>query len=278
MTCVVSMSNDLSVAILARTTLNSVSLIITTYNRADALDLVLRTVALQSRIPNEIIIADDGSLDATKQVIDRWKARLSIKHIWLPDQGFRAARSRNLAVLKSSCNYIVMVDGDCLLPESFVENHLKLAAQRRLVAGGRYLYSEELTKYVLSVDGDLDKSIFTHLKFLSLRLSWLRNIISLDWKHVRTCNIAVCRSEILAVNGFDEAYVGWGREDSDLIVRLMRNSVRLMTGRLYTCVGHLYHKEGFGDASKSNELKFGELLKSGSLGQYLPSKSVLEQS
>ena len=254
----------------------TVCLVITTFNWPEALDLVLRSVSNQSREPDEIIIADDGSLDATKQVVDRWKALLPLKHIWLPDQGFRAARSRNLSILKSSCEYIVMVDGDCLLPELFIENHLKLAAQRRLVAGGRYLYGVELSKHVLSINRGLDRSLFTRLKFVSLRLNWLRNIIPLRWKHVRTCNISVFRREILAVNGFDEAYVGWGREDSDLVIRLTRNSVRLMTGRLFTCVGHLYHEEGPADASKLNELKFTNLLKSGSLRR-LPSKSVLEQ-
>ena len=81
-----------------------VTLIITTYNWSDALDWVLGSVAQQDSLPHEVIVADDGSSGNTRDIIEKWRKELNILHCWQPDDGFRAARVRNLAILKSSCD------------------------------------------------------------------------------------------------------------------------------------------------------------------------------
>ncbi|MDC3279219.1 glycosyltransferase, partial [Litorivicinus sp.] len=104
-----------------------VALIITTYNRADALNLVLESVARQHRLANEVIICDDGSDSNTSEIIAFWSSQLPIRHAWCPDVNFRAALTRNLGILKSRAELLIFADGDCLLPPSFIDSHLKLA-------------------------------------------------------------------------------------------------------------------------------------------------------
>ena len=128
----------------------NVCLLITTFNRPDALDLVLKTVATQSRIPDEVVVCDDGSSAETSMLVKRWEGVLPIRYAWQPDRDFRAARSRNLGVLKSVLEYVVWIDGDCLLPPNFVESHMNLARPGFLVAGGRYLLSNIETQQLLS--------------------------------------------------------------------------------------------------------------------------------
>jgi glycosyltransferase involved in cell wall biosynthesis len=238
------MINEPCSASLARKTLDSISLIITTYNRPDALDWVLGTVSQQSCIPDEVIVADDGSNISTQKIIDKWKHCLPMVVSWIPDSGFRAARSRNMALLKASGDYIIMVDGDCLLPRHFVRNHMRLSKPNSMVSGGRYLFGKDETEQLLS--GPFDASLISYqsIKFNSLPLGPIRDLRPKHWKQARTCNLGLWRSDVLRTEGFDENYVGWGKEDSDFVLRLLvNNGLNIRSGRLATCVGHLHHSE-----------------------------------
>ena len=99
-----------------------ISLIITTYNRPDALLLVLKSVEHQSLVPNEVIIADDGSNDKTQELIDDFitHSNINIIHSFQKDKGFRAAKSRNKAISKSTGDYIILIDGDMILHRNFI--------------------------------------------------------------------------------------------------------------------------------------------------------------
>ena len=219
------------------------ALIITCYNWSQALQKVLSSVCKQTVMPDEVIIADDGSHLRIQEVIQHWRPILGcqLKHVWQPDNRFRAARSRNLALMKTSCDHIVMVDGDCLLPPSFIEQHKRLITDRVMVAGGRYLLSKDETVRLL--DEAIDKPVrFQEVKFSVVPLGAIvRDHLGNSWEQVRTCNLGVNRSDVLAIGGFDENYIGWGKEDSDLVVRLMRHGVHIRSGRLAVCVKHLYH-------------------------------------
>ena len=241
--------------------MNSVSLIITTYNRPDALDWVLGTVSLQSYIPEEVIVADDGSHGSTQRVIDKWKDCLPVAVSWLPDSGFRAARSRNVALLKASGDYVIMVDGDCLMPRHFVRNHKRLSKPNTIVSGGRYLFGENETQQLLSGPFDSRQISYRSLKFSSLPLGPIRDLCSKNWKQARTCNLGLWRSDALGVKGFDEAYVGWGKEDSDFIFRLINeHRLKIRSGRLATCVGHLHHRESSRLNLADNEARLSEMM------------------
>jgi glycosyltransferase involved in cell wall biosynthesis len=236
-----------------------VALIITTYNRPDALSLVLESAARQYRLADEVIICDDGSDSNTSAIIASWSSQLPIRHAWCPDMNFRAALTRNLGILKSQAEILIFVDGDCLAPPSFIESHLKLAEPGYVVSGGRHLLSDDQTKSILN--GSLAPSeVFDNWKFASWPLGFLRDFSPKNWGSVRTCNLSVHREDALRIAGFDESYVGWGREDSDFVVRLIHSDAKIRSGRLAACVAHLYHSESPRDRLSVNDQRFRETL------------------
>ena len=236
-----------------------VALIITAYNRPDALNLVLESAAQQYRLADEVVICDDGSDSSTSAIIASWSSRLPIRHAWSPDVNFRAALTRNLGILKSRAEILVFVDGDCLLPPAFIESHLKLAQLGYVVSGGRHLFSDDQTKSVLN--GSMAHSeVFDNWKFSRWPLGILRDFSPKNWESVRTCNLSVHREDALRIAGFDESYVGWGREDSDFVVRLIHSGVKIRSGRLAVCVAHLYHPESPRDRLSVNDRRFSETL------------------
>ena len=238
----------------------TVTLLITTFSRPEALNLVLESLLCQSRAPDEVVVCDDGSSIETTVLIRQWEALLPIRYAWQSDRGFRAARSRNLGVCKSSASYLVWIDGDCLLPPQFLENHLRLARSGYLVAGGRHLLSDSETQDLL--DGTLPlESVFSHWKFRSLSMGVLRDFHSRAWETVRTCNLGLYRDDLEAIGGFDEAYKGWGREDSDFVVRLIHQGVKVRSGRFAASVAHLHHSERTRDKLSENDARFTICLK-----------------
>lgn len=249
-----------------------VALIITTYNRPDALNLVLESVARQSRLPDEVVICDDGSDLNSSEIVASWSNQLMIRYAWCPDRNFRAALTRNLGILKSAADLLIFVDGDCILPPFFIENHLKLAQPGYLISGGRHLLSDEQTQSVLS-GAPVLSAVFNNWKFSSLPLGPLRDFSPKNWESVRTCNLSLHREDVLRIAGFDESYVGWGQEDSDFVVRLIRSGVKIRSGRLAACVAHLYHSESPRDRLSVNDQKFSEALNNPTHG--LATSSIL---
>ncbi len=127
------------------------SLIITTYNWKEALELVLISALRQSETLDEIIIADDGSRDDTKELIKLYakKSKIPIIHSWQEDDGFRAAKSRNMAIEMASSEYIVVTDGDMILHRDFIKEHKKFAKHGFFMQGGRVLLSKEKSDDIL---------------------------------------------------------------------------------------------------------------------------------
>ncbi len=249
------------------------SLIVTTYNRPDALARVLASLTAQQRLADEVLVADDGSGAATAQVVQAAAARLPLRHIWQEDDGFRAGRARNLAVSRASGDYLVFIDGDCVLRPSFLRCHADLAEAGQFVAGNRVLLSERFTAEALTQELDLPAfsladwwrhrragDINRFLPLLELPGQAWRKRQPARWQGARTCNLAVWRRDFEAVNGFDEAFSGWGHEDADLAVRLLRSGVRRKDGRFGTAVLHLWHKENDRSRLPENERRLAEIL------------------
>lgn len=235
-----------------------VSVIVTTYNWPSALDRVLSGLCAQDYKHFEVIIADDGSKEDTGLVIQAWQsiAPFTIKHCWHPDQGFQAAMIRNRAAALASYDYLVFIDGDCVPLPHFVRNHAKLAEEGYFVAGNRLLLNQTFTQQVLTEKMPIEHysaSRWAHitwkrdcnrfLPLLTLPLGHLRKLKPNQWKGVKTCNLGLWREDYVRVNGLDENYVGWGFEDSDLIVRLLRAKIKRKSGKFATGVIHLWHKE-----------------------------------
>ncbi len=234
------------------------AVIVTTYNRPDALLATLTALAQQTRLPAEIIVADDGSTTHTADAIARWQKpdHVRVTHVWHEDRGFRAAAIRNRAIAHSSSDYLIFVDGDCVARENFVALHSELADNNRFVAGNRILLSRALTQRILAERIDYSRSTWPDWIKLRMRgeLNRLLPLVRLPngawrchgakrWEGAKTCNLAVWREDLARVNGFDESFEGWGFEDSDLVIRLIRAGVRRTDGRFATGVFHLWHRE-----------------------------------
>jgi glycosyltransferase involved in cell wall biosynthesis len=235
-----------------------ISVILTTYQREDALDAVLRALARQSDRAFEVVVADDGSGAPTRAVVERQAALtdIPIKHVWQEDRGFRLAEIRNRAIRASSGIYCIILDGDCIPRPNFIAVHRRLAEPGWFVTGNRVLMSRELTERTLAHAGEAEcfalwqwialrrqGRINRLAPLLSLPLGPLRRLRSRAWRGARACNLAVWRRDLDRVDGFDATYNGWGLEDSDLLIRLMRTGVRRKDGNFATGVLHLWHPE-----------------------------------
>jgi glycosyltransferase involved in cell wall biosynthesis len=233
-----------------------ISLIVTTYNREDALDAVLRTLARQSDKNFEIVIADDGSRPETTALIEGWRSRMSVplKHVRHEHRGFRGGEIRNRGIRASAGDLCIFLDGDCLAAPGFVATHRRLAEPGWFVTGNRVLLSRELTEIVLGKGIAAETWDFTTLlrerlrggvnrllPTLRLPLGPLRKLVRSDWRGAQTCNLAVARRDLDQIDGFDCSYSGWGLEDSDLVVRLLHAGVHRKDGRFATGVLHLWH-------------------------------------
>jgi glycosyltransferase involved in cell wall biosynthesis len=235
-----------------------VSVIVTTYNREDALGAVLSALSRQSDRGFEVVIADDGSGPTTAALAERWRLRLGVplSYVWQVDRGFRAAAIRNRAILACRGDYCIFLDGDCIVRPDFIAAHRRLAEQGWFVTGNRVLLSEALTAVVLR--DDLQPQDWTASEWLRQRrnggvnrlaallhlpLGPIRKLAPGRWRGARSCNLAVRRCDLERVDGFDADFNGWGREDSDLLIRLLHAGVRRKDGRFATGVIHLWHRE-----------------------------------
>ena len=244
--------------------LDPISVVVTTYNRSEALVAVLRGLAAQDDGDFEIIIADDGSLPDHVQAMQRAVNELGLAaiHVWHPDVGFTAARVRNLGVSLCSGRYIVFLDGDCVPETDFVRRHRQLREDGCFVNGSRVLLSPSLTKEV--IDGreqihgrDLsywfarwrEKSANKWTSLIRFPDLGLRKNSKFSWRRIRSCNFGLWRSDYEAVDGFDESFVGWGHKDADLVLRLHHQRVVRKNGFFFTEVYHLWHPE----ASRNEE-------------------------
>ena len=252
-----------------------ISVIVTTYEREDALDAVLRSLSRQGDRGFEVVVADDGSGPGTKALVERWKTRLGVplSHVWHEHLDFRAGEIRNRAILASCGAYCVFLDGDCLTRPDFIATHRALAEQGWFVTGNRALLSASLTERALR-DG-LEPEQWTLGVWLSQRLNGglnrlasvlrlplgpLRKLRSNAWEGARSCNLAVWRGDLDHIDGFDQAFSGWGKEDSDLLVRLLHAGVRRKDGSFATAVLHLWHPPADRSRLSLNEQKLARVV------------------
>lgn len=253
------------------------AVIVTTYNRPDALSAVLDGYAAQDTTAFELIVADDGSTDETRELISQRakKAPFPVRHVWQEDRGFRAAAIRNRALAQTQADYVIFSDGDCVPPRRFVRRHRALAERGCFVAGNRILLSERFTAEVLRrhipiyewstgqwLAAWLRRDVNRALPLLELPDGAFRKRTPHRWKGVKTCNLSASRDDLLAVNGLDESYAGWGLEDSDLVIRLLRAGIRHKSARFAAPVFHLWHREFDRSRLAENRRRLDEVMRS----------------
>lgn len=255
-----------------------VAVIVATYNRPDALAALLDGYEAQEDREFEVIIADDGSTHEIRDLVESYsrRTRFPLSHVWQEDRGFRAAKIRNRALAATRADYVIFTDGDCVPPRDFISLHRRLAERGHFLSGNRILLGPAFTEKVLKeripvhawgrrqwfaawLKGDANR----FLPLLRLPDGAFRKAHPQRWEGVKTCNLSAWRSDLLAVNGLDEAYAGkWGLEDSDLVVRLLHSGVRHKSARFAAPVFHLWHRESDRSGFDENRRLLEELLRS----------------
>ena len=229
-----------------------ISVIVTTYNRPDALKKVVRGLLSQTKSPHEIIIADDGSSRETQHLINELAAAAlcPIIHIRQEDRGFRAAMIRNLAIKKSTGEYIVSLDGDCIPEIHFIEDHLKLAKEGFFFQGKRVLVGKKFSKSFFFKH--TQKKINLLLKSIRGEISNIHHTVRMPFfpisetkklSGIKSCNMGIFKKDLYAVNGFNQDFIGWGREDSELAVRLYNLGLKRRGHPFMAICFHLWHSE-----------------------------------
>lgn len=226
------------------------TLIISTYNWSEALDLVLKSAMLQSQFPNEIIIADDGSKDQTKELIASYiqKFKIPLKHVWHKDDGFRKAKILNKAIAKAKSEYIIQVDGDCIMHKNFIKDHLGFANQSQYLHGSRVNIQKEHLE-TLFKNQQIDFKFYskgikkrTRAMYIPSLSNFYKKKKDFSGKY-RGCNTSFFKSDFIEVNGYDENFVGWGREDSELAIRFHNLGLYARRLRYKGIVYHIHHLE-----------------------------------
>jgi len=229
------------------------TIIITTYNRPDALKKVLDGFLNQTLPPIEIIIADDGSGDETKKVVKNFlnKPAYPVYHVWQKDNGFRLAEIRNKAINHSLGEYIILIDGDCIPEKHFIEDHISLASKGYFFQGKRVLVNKKITNTFSCRQIALKGQLLWQA--LSGNISNAHHIFRMPFfpasskkslSGIRGCNMGFFKDDLITVNGFNQDFIGWGREDSEIVVRLYKFGIKRKEHPFMAICFHLWHDEG----------------------------------
>ena len=225
------------------------SLVIATYNWPEALELVILSILKQSVLPNEILIADDGSTKETKQLIERYSSKFKsgIKHIWQKDDGFQKTSILNKSIAKASGDYIIQIDGDIIIHTHFIKDHVQTAEKGFFIHGSRTFLNDTTTKKAIK-NSIINFSIFSPgitNRFNSLHSLLLSKVLSKKNKKLkgtRGCNFSFWKQDFIKVNGYNEDMTGWGKEDTELSVRLMNSGLQKLKLKCLAICYHLHHK------------------------------------
>jgi glycosyltransferase involved in cell wall biosynthesis len=255
-----------------------ISVVLTTYNRSDALAVVLAALQRQTDKDFEVVIADDGSQPAHRARIREAANRCSfaLAYVWHPDVGFTVARARNLGVAQSRGSYLILLDGDCVPDVDFIAQHRRLMQTGFLVNGSRCLLSPDFTQRVLGGSVDIVgrswqywlqqwRTGYASKIAPRLRVPDVGMRIESDfrWHGIRSCNMGLWRSDFEVVNGFDSSFQGWGHEDADLVLRMFHAGIRRKNGFFATEVFHLWHEEASRNRASANEVTVQQRMHSG---------------
>lgn len=249
----------------------SVSLIITTYNQKERLALVLDSVRNLSVLPTEVLIADDGSKEDTRELIESYAHTFPcpLRHIWQEDRGFRASEIRNKAIKAARGEYIIIIDGDMILEPHFVADHLTYAKPKVCLQGSRVILDSKETKNLIECYQKGCERAYKiafnkggiKAKRIGVLAQWIYRASKVDYgvfqtrelvKGVRSCNMSFFKADCEAINGFNESFVGWGREDSEFVARFLFNGGQLRRLKFAGVAYHIYHDENPRDMLEVN--------------------------
>lgn len=253
--------------------MTSVSLIITTYNWPIALEKTLKSVLVQSRRPKEVVIADDGSDMNTTRLFQRYgvifmKNGIRLRHSWQPDAGFRLSRSRNLAIARSTGEYIIFIDGDIIMERNFVADHLEHAEKGCFVSGRRAKLSQAYSDFLLNSNEQPSpfNSGIERGRGQAFRIPFLSKMLtnkSDSTDSIHGCNMSFWRTDAYKVNGFNTEFSGWGAEDKEFCQRLINSGIVKKKAKFSAVAFHIYHPENSLTIKSVNQKIFKDTQKHG---------------
>jgi len=250
----------------------SLAVVVSTYNAPHFLSLVLEGYRQQTDHNFSVYVADDGSTEETKELIRKIKADfpVTLHHVWHEDTGFRKARIHNQVIRQVHEEYILLTDGDCIPLPGLVAAHRKFAGDDYFISGSRILLSNSFTNQLCQckqmetahpliwwckqrMRGNINR-------LFPLLLPPTLSKASGQLKGIRGCHLGCPTEALIHINGFDESFEGWGREDSDLTARLLHAgfSRRNLRG---LPVLHLWHQEFSRQHLEKNDTLLQDCLK-----------------
>ena len=229
----------------------------TAYNQAAYTRLVLEAYSRQSDQEFAFAVADDGSGPEIAALVAEYRGRgLNIRHIWHEDRGFRRAEILNKAIATSSASYLIFTDNDCMPQREFIADHRRMARRGQFVVGRRVLLNEGLSEKFVSHDLDvstindrawlLRQAAARNVRYaeMGLRIPWvICRLISRQGVRLLGANVAAWAHDLRVVNGYDNEFVGYGLDDTDLEWRLLATGLQAQSIKGRGCVMHLYHPE-----------------------------------
>ncbi len=236
----------------------TIGVIISTYNNPQWLEKTLWGYMAQDRQADEIIVADDGSTDDTRLLLERYAQWLPIKHVWHEDDGFRKTKILNKAIKAATADYLVFTDQDCVPRHDFLSVHERMARKGCILSGGYFKLPMDISRTLTREDISSGRAF---------RLGWLRtmglkctfkctklfgnrffasfmNMVTPTRATWNGMNSSTWREDIIAVNGFDRR-MRYGGEDREMGERLFNNGLRARQIRYSAIVLHLDHKRPY---------------------------------
>lgn len=232
-----------------------ISLVINTFDQPDYLARVLAAVTRQALAPDEVLLADDGSGAPTNELFSDWSVRQKFRaaHVWQPHDGFRRARILNETISVAKGDYVVFLDGDTVPHPEFIADHAAAARRGFFVQGHRALVEQKAAAWFGQNEFSTDRRRAVWQRQISglknsYRWPFAASKIKNHLRGIRGCNLGIWREDLARVNGYNEDFAGWGREDSELAARLFNAGVQRLDLRGRALCFHLWHPP----ASRSN--------------------------
>lgn len=247
------------------------TLIISTYNWPEALELCLHSILQQKHLPDEVIVADDGSKAPTREVIEAFaqKSPVPVKHIWHEDDGFRLAAIRNKAIAAARYAYIIQIDGDIVMHPWFIADHLRFARENTFVRASRIYMDATLskkkllkkeTKIKIWEKGVSNVTSAVRCPFLWRRFATTYKNTGAERYEIHGCNMAFWKKDAIKVNGYNEDFVGWGPEDKEFVARLLNSGMEKRFLKLGGIAFHIFHEENVKNRLSQNEYLMKEAI------------------
>ena len=256
--------------------MKKVALIISVYKNTRDLEVVLRSVEQQTYKDVKVIISEDGNSSEMKSFVASYRGNLDINHLTQEDLGWRKNIALNNAIKFTDCEYIIFIDGDCVLHPEFIQNHIRFAQKDKVLAGKRIKLGPEYSSELRLSENiaDFCKRILPEFRLIKKDDAKFceegiyiapRSVLGFipklrKMKQLKGCNFSCYKSALEVINGFDEDYIlpAIG-EDIDLTWRFKGMGFELFSLRNLAVQYHLYHKENWTDQSENERIMHGKI-------------------